>query len=53
MEQIQLVYGLPIETIEFIMMLYKQPKVKLHPPNANTHFLGFDHEILTLFIKVK
>ena len=32
-EQILLAYGLPIETVAVIMILYKSTKVKVHSPN--------------------
>ena len=40
MEQILLAYGLPIETIATIMMLYKNTKVKTRSPNGNTYYFG-------------
>ena len=41
MEQILLVYGLPKETVAAIMMLYKNPKVKVHSPNGDIDFYDF------------
>ena len=40
MEQIFLAYGLPKETITAKMMLYKNTKVKVHPPDGDTDFLN-------------
>ena len=38
MEQILLAYGLPKETVVAIMMLYKNTKVKVHSPDADTGY---------------
>ena len=38
MEQILLVYGLPKETIAAIMVLYKNRKVKVRSPDADTDY---------------
>ena len=38
MKQILLAYGLPIETIAAIMMLYKNTKVKVHSLDGDTDF---------------
>ena len=38
MEQIQLAYGLPKETIVAIMMLYRNTKVKVRFPDGDTEY---------------
>ena len=38
MEQIQLAYGLPKETVVAIMMLYKNTKVKVHSTDGDTDY---------------
>ena len=38
MAQILLVYGLPKETVTAIMILYKNMKVKVHPPDGDTDY---------------
>ena len=40
MEQIQLAYGLPKETVTAIMMLYKNTKVKVRSPDEDTDYFG-------------
>ena len=40
MEQILLVYGLPIETVTAIMTLYKNTKVILSSSNGDTNFIA-------------
>ena len=40
MEQILLAYGLPKETVEAIMMLYKNPKVKVRSPDGDTDYFN-------------
>ena len=39
MEQTQLAYGFPKETVTTIMMLYKNTKPMVHSPDGNTTFL--------------
>ena len=38
MEQIQLAYGLPKETVAAIMMLYKDTKAMVRSPDGDTDF---------------
>ena len=38
MEQILLTYSLPKETVAVIMMLYRNPKVKVHSPDGDTDY---------------
>ena len=38
MEQILLAYGLPKETVEVLMMIYKNTKVKVRTPTGNKDF---------------
>ena len=40
MEQILLTYSLPKETVEAIMMLYKNTKVKVRSPDGDTDYFG-------------
>ena len=46
MEQILLAYGLPMETITAIMMLYKNTKVKVHLPDIGTDFFDIVTDVL-------
>ena len=46
MEQILLDYGLPKETIEIIMMLYRNTKVKVRSPDGNTEYFNIEAGIL-------
>ena len=41
LEQILLAYGLPKETIEAIMILYRNTKVKVHSPDGDTDYFVF------------
>ena len=38
LEQIQLTYGLPKETVAAMMMLYRNTKVKVRSPDGDTHY---------------
>ena len=38
MEQILLAYGLPEETVAAIMILYRNPKVKVRSPDGDTDY---------------
>ena len=46
MEQIQLAYGLPKETVTAIMMLYKNTKVKVHFPDGDTDYFDIVASVL-------
>ena len=46
MEQILLVYGLPIEVITAIIMLYKNTKVKVCSPDSDTDFFDIVSVVL-------
>ena len=46
MEQISLGYGLPKETIEAIMTLYKNAKVKVCSSDGKTDFFGIVADVL-------
>ena len=53
MEQIQLVYGLPNETVTAIMMLYKSEKEMICLPSDNTNFLQtYTHMCIYIYIYI-
>ena len=41
MEEIQLAYGLPKETVAAIMMLFINTKVKVRSPKGGLHYFNF------------
>ena len=48
MEQILLVYSIPKETPAAIVMLYKNTKVKVSPPDGDTDFFDIALQGVTL-----
>ena len=53
MEQIQLTYGLPKETVAAIMMLYKNTSVNVHSPNEDTDNFDIVADVLQEHINPK
>ena len=45
-KQILLVYGLPKETVEAIMILYRITKVKAHSPDGDTNYFDMVADVL-------